>query len=291
MTIVKDYRLKVRAPAKINYILEILDKRKDGFHNILTVFQTVSLYDIIYFKDSREISFSTNDESLENFEDNLIGKAVNLLKKKSSVKRGVEIYLEKNIPIGAGLGGGSSDAAAVLKGLSKLWNLKLSDIDLHKTALQLGSDVPFFLDAGMAVAKGRGEKISPINRHLRPQLSMIIIYPDFSIPTSWAYSEWDKSGLESESTGIDSFMHALSSRNIRELAGSLHNDFEKIVTEQYPKIGEMKEALNKTGAMKSLLSGSGSSVFGIYQNEDAAEKAYRILENKNLGGIFKVRTI
>jgi 4-diphosphocytidyl-2-C-methyl-D-erythritol kinase len=291
MKIVKDYHLLVRAPAKINYILEILDKRKDNFHNIVTVFQAVSLYDNIYLKEAREVSFTTNAENLGNFEDNLIYKAVNILKKKTSLRKGVEIHLEKNIPVGAGLGGGSSDAAAVLKGLSKLWNLKLSDLDLHKAALQIGSDVPFFLNAGMAVAKGRGEKISPINRHLRPQIPLIIIYPDFSISTSWAYEEWDKSGLKTEGKGIDSFMYALSTRNIRKLADSIHNDFEKIVMEKYPKIAETKEAMNSSGAIKSLLSGSGSAVFGIYPDEQTAEKAYRTLEKENLGEVFKVRTI
>jgi 4-diphosphocytidyl-2-C-methyl-D-erythritol kinase len=291
MKAVKDYHLKVKAPAKINYILEILDKREDGFHNIMTIFQAVSLYDNIYFKDAREIRFTTDAEDLGEPESNLVYKAANLMKKKCSVNRGAEIHLEKNIPVGAGLGGGSSDAAAVIRGLAKLWNLKISDAELHKVALQLGSDVPFFLEGGMAIAKGRGEKISHINRHIRPQIPMIIVYPDFSIPTKWAYETWDELGLKSSGKGIDSFMHAISTRNIRELADSLHNDFEDVVIKKCPKIKEIKDALDAAGSIGSLLSGSGSAVFGLFTGENIAEKALKEVEEKKLGKVYKVRTI
>ncbi|MBI2251354.1 MAG: 4-(cytidine 5'-diphospho)-2-C-methyl-D-erythritol kinase, partial [Armatimonadetes bacterium] len=183
-------KIKAQAYAKINWYLEILNKRNDGYHNISTLMQSINLADKLSFKlIKNEIILKSSSKDLENKE-NLVFKAARILKEYTKIKKGVDIFLEKRIPIGAGLAGGSADAACALKCLNKLWELNLKEKELYNLALQLGSDTAFHLQGGFAKAQGRGEILSffPFS----PDLDLILIYPNFKISTPWAYQAYDK---------------------------------------------------------------------------------------------------
>lgn len=253
--------MKVKAYAKINLGLKILNKRKDGFHNIETVFHKIDLFDeIIFSKHKSEIIIETkNIKSIDN-KLNLCYKAAKLLKDFCNIKSGIKISIKKNIPIGAGLGGGSSDAANTLLALKKIWHCKISDKDLNKIALKLGSDVPFFLNRGSAIAKGRGEKLKYFN--LKLPYWILVVNPGVHISTAWAYNEISK--LKNRK------ISHLKNLDLKSL--KLENDFEQIVFKKFKKINLLKNKLLNSGAKYVLLSGSGSSLFGLFENEIIAKK-------------------
>lgn len=288
-----DYNLRMKTPAKINFYLEIQDRRKDGFHNIVTVMQTISLFDELYFTTTPdEIKVECDPQQPFSQEDNIVYKAAHLLKKHTAVNRGVKITLKKGIPIGSGLGGGSSDAACTLKALSKLWGLKLNREDLFKYAVLLGCDVPFFLDGGLSVGKGRGEKLSPLLRGAKPRLNPVLVCPDIEAPTGDIYSAWDKQGYSTRAPGLDGFMKALYSYDVSDLACHFYNDFESLVIKRHPVIGEIKNELKRLGALNAVMTGSGSAVFGIFPNREKADAAFNSLKEKErYGKVFNVNTI
>jgi 4-diphosphocytidyl-2-C-methyl-D-erythritol kinase len=283
-------QLKMKAPAKINYVLEIGAKRKDGFHEINTVFQTISLYDELTFSESaRDIEVQTDSDSLRETEKNLVFKAAALLRRVKNVNRGAKIELKKNIPIGSGLGGGSSDAACTLRGLNKIWNLNLNETDMISYASQLGADVPFFLKGGVATGKGKGEKLSNVGAGMKPRLPIVVICPPFGISTAEVYKIWDQENYTSRGKGLDEFMRALYKKDMRSIATALYNDFEDLVIKKHPIIAEVKLALMKTGALGSLMSGSGSAVYGIFPDERSADNAVEILGSQ--GNALKAFTV
>ncbi len=262
--------MKIQAYAKINLGLRVIGKRSDGFHNIETIFHRVNLFDELTLLPSPVISLSLTRDDLPSDYRNLCWKAVELLQKETRTYNGVSIHIVKSIPVGAGLGGGSSDAAAVLCALPKLWNISISRSRLESLALQLGSDVPFFLHDGSAYATGRGEVLH--YQTLKIPYWIVLVTPNISINTSWAYRELSKehvppkqqrrssqAGQNFESAGIE--------------FSSLSNDFEKAVIPAYPRIGEIKTTLHEHGALAALMSGSGSSVFGLFERETEARHA------------------
>jgi 4-diphosphocytidyl-2-C-methyl-D-erythritol kinase len=250
----------VRAPAKINLGLRVLRKREDGYHDIETVFHKVSLADTISIDPvDHGIEFSCSDTSLPVDGSNLCVQAARLLLDEAGIKQGVRMHLEKCIPHGAGLGGGSSDAAAVLKALSSIYKLDISRPGLHDIALKLGSDVPFFLGSPTAYATGRGEQFEPVS--IRLPMSILIIKPDVSVSTSWAYRsitprQYGASLMES--------IAAFNSGDWPFIRANVKNDFEDTVCAAYPEIAQIKADLYRAGAVFALLSGSGSAVFGIF---------------------------
>jgi len=253
--------MKLLAPAKINLSLKILNKRKDGYHNIKSIFQTVSLYDEIFIsnaKSDKEIEFTCKPEVTKNSEENLAYRAVLLLKEYTGEKRKVKIKIIKNIPAGAGLGGGSSDAATVLKGLTKFWNIKISIDELNKLALKLGADVPFFLYGGKCLVEGIGEKIKKLNPENDERNNYILlIWPGFEISTKEIYEMFDKFSCK-EKTYTTKYPT---------------NDLEEVVFRKYPELKTIKEKLIELGANFSLMSGSGSTIFGVFEKRDIAVKA------------------
>ncbi len=258
-----------RAFAKLNLSLKILAKRPDGFHDIETLMQNISLYDDISVADTGDgIVVSCDDPAVPSGEGNICHKAAKRMMDISG-KKGVSIDIKKNIPSGAGLGGGSSDAAAVLNALNGLWDIGLSRGRLIEIAAELGSDVPFFIEGGRAFCTGRGEIVRKLPDESPSHY--VIIKPDESVPTKWAYEEYDSM---SAASGFSCFGSKEGGIICTE-SPRLHyeNDFEKVILPKFPGIKRAKEALLSAGAGTALLTGSGSAVFGVFEDQESAEKA------------------
>lgn len=262
-------KIIIKSPAKINFGLNIVEKRQDGFHNIETIFYPLSLCDIITFEKSDSLIFSTTSGTLnkEDFENNLIIKAVRLLENTTGKKIKVRIHLEKNIPIGAGLGGGSSNAASALASLKEMFNLHINKGKLYELAFQLGSDVPFFLKPFPSYAELRGEKLFPVEFEINKHI--LLINPGIHIPTRWAYSVIKPRPSSFKLT----VLHKIKINDFSGLRGKVTNDFEEVVFTEYPIIQELKENLYKAGAEFVLMSGSGSSVFALFDNIERLNEA------------------
>ncbi len=298
-TLTTQYRLlqmlTLKAPAKINWFLNVLGRREDGFHDIESLIQKISLYDVLKISLSEELTLTADGGIPE--KENLVYKAASLLKSTYSVEEGAHLELHKNIPVGAGLGGGSSDAAAALMGLNQLWSLGLSSESLSEAAARIGSDVPFFLFGPASFVYGRGEKLVPCRAEKK--LYILLVKPPFEISTAWVYKnlkttrllkdkalETDKSGnmpedlskLTKKTEKVNNIK--LLIRNIEEahfsaLSGSELNDLESVTIREFHVIAEIKDRLLRLGAIFSLMSGSGSTVFGVFRSGDEAEAASR----------------
>ena len=282
----------MRAYAKVNLTLDVLGKRSDGFHDIESVMQTISLHDTITLSVGGELGIRVTCDMPEipTGEANLAYKAASLFFEKQGVSTGLDIRIEKRIPPEAGFGGGSSDAAAVLRGLS--WLLKREGVPkafgtaeplkLMDLAAQVGSDVPFFLVGGTTLVRGRGEDVIPLLDI--PTWWLVIVKPPFGVSTAWAYSRLDEvvrhpSPAVREKQGVSECLPSL-----------LHNDLELPAVEQHPEIAEIKEALLQVGAQGALMCGSGSAVFGLFEDESAACAAMKQL-CEQAGDIFVAKTI
>jgi 4-diphosphocytidyl-2-C-methyl-D-erythritol kinase len=259
--------MQVRAPAKINLSLRILGRRSDGFHEIETLVVPISLCDEINIEHrsgKREIAFRCDDPSVPKGEDNIVVRAVKAFFEETKISGGLSIVLEKTIPHGAGLGGGSSDAASTLLALNELFETNLSRETLAKMAEMIGSDVPFFIFQSAAVCKGRGELVSPTR--LREQLSVLLLKPEFGVPTQWAYSRWrDSREIPGVSYGPQQFNQQ-----------SFVNDLERPVFEKFVFLAELKMWLLKQPEVgAALMSGSGSTVFAVIRDRADADHVAR----------------
>lgn len=259
--------MKIKTPAKINLGLNVTGKRTDGYHYIETIFYPFNLNDYISFEKSDALSIESNNIQLVKEDGNSIIKAVHILEKETSNKLNVKIYLEKNIPIGAGMGGGTSDGAAALIALNDLYELGLSKNKLRELALQIGSDAPYFINPVPSIAKGRGEILSEIEFNI--QSPILIINPGIHISTKWAYDNLP-ANLPHKSISINSGFGNLDLSNLKDI---LTNDFEKVVFPAYPEIENIKTQLYELGAVFALMTGSGSTVYGIFNNLSQAEAA------------------
>ena len=265
--------ITIQANAKINLALFVRYKREDGFHEIESIFQEIDFADRITVKRSEGIVFNTNSKRLSNSRKNLCTDAGYLLKEECKIP-GLEISLQKIIPISAGLGGGSSDAAAVLKAGLKLYKVKLSRKKLSSLAAKLGSDVPFFLSGKTAYVYGRGDGI----RKIRSQYNyyIVLIIPKLSISTSWAYKNL-RLGLTKKECNLKLISLEFYGLNVEDFKKFFYNDFEESVFKVYPQLREIKHSLYKEGADYASLSGSGSTIFGIFQSPDTANRACNLL--------------
>ncbi|MBI2654458.1 4-(cytidine 5'-diphospho)-2-C-methyl-D-erythritol kinase [Candidatus Woesearchaeota archaeon] len=252
--------MPVPSYAKINLYLKIGRKLSSGYHNIQSVMQRIELNDNITIEPLTEdkiIVESTNRE-LEG-EENLAYQVAALLKKNYKARHGVRIYIEKNVPLEAGLGGGSSNAATVLLNLNKMWGLKLKEKQLIEIASQIGSDVPFFVQENAALVEGIGEKIKPIKKSF--SINIVLINPGFSVSTKWAYSAFDRQKPKIKTkANVKELISAIEKKDIKEIANNLHNDFEPIVTKKYKIVNEIKNNLLRNDALNALVSGSGPTV-------------------------------
>jgi len=264
--------LTLNAPAKINWFLNVLYKRGDGYHEIRSLMQYVTLCDSIVIESSDNIEVVADvDIPLE---ENLVYKAASLLKETSRVKAGARITIRKEIPVSAGLGGGSSDAAFTLAGLNRFWNLNLPSQELIRLGARLGSDVPFFFKGPAAIVEGRGEIVSTI-RLDRPY-TILLVKPPIAIPSAWAYKWVDgmpDKVLTKEDNNIKLFCQALERGDFSLLSSIQRNDLEPYVIERYPVVGDIKYKLMCNGAVFSSMSGSGPAVFGVFETEERAREA------------------
>jgi 4-diphosphocytidyl-2-C-methyl-D-erythritol kinase len=257
----------VNSPAKINLGLNVVSKREDGYHNLETIFIPLILSDKLTFTESNKLVVNSNSKFLNKLSDNLVLKAVRLLEHRTSQKILVEILIDKIIPIGGGLGGGSSNAAIALKIINKIFNIGLNGKELFEIALELGSDVPYFLNPVPAFAESRGEILHPIN--LEINYPILIVNPGIKVDTKWAFSRINSMLPEKNLKEI--FKSSLIDFDI--LRDFVKNDFEELVFKEYPVIGEIKSELYKQGAQFALMSGTGSTVYGIFSNLQKAEWA------------------
>ena len=264
----------INSYAKINLFLKIGKKLGSGYHNIQSVMQQIDLSDTISIEPMNEdkiIIECTNNE-LEN-ENNLAYKAAALLKKKYKVSQGARIYIEKNIPLQAGLGGGSSNAAYTLKNLNKSWGIKLKEKNLMDLAAEIGSDVPFFIGESASLVEGIGEKVKKIRKSF--SINVVLINPGFRVSTKWAYSAYDKYKKKIKTKAdINTLIKAIEKKNIREIANNLHNDFEPIVTKKYKVLNDIRNNLVRNDALNAGISGSGPTVFGIFNSIYEAREAF-----------------
>ena len=265
-------KLQFKTPAKINLGLHIHKKRDDGFHELETLFQMVAWFDELEMeKTSEGVELFCDSPGIPKDEGNLVIKAARLLQNRFPGKcGGVKIKLQKNIPSGAGLGGGSGNAAGALLALNVLWDLKIPKSELIKMASALGSDVPFFLMSPCAIGKGRGEILQPIDNPI--SFYILMIYPGFPIATPWVYGNL-KLKLTKTENNISILTNFLMRSEFAQLGAALYNDLETVVIKRYPEILEIKNELLSSGAGGALLSGSGSTVFGIFDNPEIAKKA------------------
>lgn len=268
-------KLSCNSKAKINIGLNIISKRDDGFHNLETIFYPLDLADELTFTTSDKFSFESNNENLNKEKTNLVIKAKELLEKYFSIELTPKIFLKKNIPIGAGLGGGSSDAASALLSLIRLYDLNIDKINLQKIALQLGSDVPYFLNPVPSFAESRGEIITPINLRLRATL--LIVNPGIHISTKWAF------GLIKPHRPPISLRSLIEKNEIElnDLPNLVVNDFEEVVFNQYKEVKEIKDKMLEFGATLSMMTGTGSTVWGLFDDEEAAYQTELYFKCKN----------
>ncbi|HKM66746.1 MAG TPA: 4-(cytidine 5'-diphospho)-2-C-methyl-D-erythritol kinase [Candidatus Acidoferrum sp.] len=270
--------IRIPAYAKVNLRLEVLGKRADGYHELRTIFQTVSLHDTLEFRPARRPGITLQiqgNESLakEDLEKNLVYRAVEALRRESRIRPGVEIILQKKIPAGRGLGGGSSDAAAALLGYLQFTRNKLELPRLLDIAASLGADVPFFLFGGTALGISKGEEIYPLPD--APRRSLVIVSPgDIHVPTPDAY-RWlhapELASLTKSAANHKLFKFCALCWSAQE--ASLSNDFEAAVFRRHPRLGKLKRDLLHGGASEALLAGSGSAVFGVFPNPAKARRA------------------
>jgi 4-diphosphocytidyl-2-C-methyl-D-erythritol kinase len=264
--------MRVRSFAKINLALAVLGKRQDGYHEIRTVFQSIDLHDELEFRESDGLHLSCENLAGVPEEQNLVWRAADLLRCAAGISRGAEIILRKKIPTGAGLGGGSSNAAATLLGLSRLWSLCMPPSALIPIAASLGSDVPFFLEGGTALGIGRGEETYPLPA--LPAANLVIVHPGIHVSTAEAYGSLRLILTSAEASHkIQRFCGRL--QDASSYPAGIFNDFETSVLPANPSIREAKEFLLCRGAAAAMLSGSGSSVFGFFLDEESALAASR----------------
>jgi 4-diphosphocytidyl-2-C-methyl-D-erythritol kinase len=253
----------------VNLSLEVLGKRPDGYHELATVMQAVDLSDRLTFEDADSLVLETSAPDVPTDGTNLVLRAASLLREVASLDRGARITLDKRIPVAAGLGGGSSDAAATLFGLARLWGLRWGVERLRSLAVRLGMDVPFFLGHGRALATGRGESVKELRT--RGGYALVLVNPKFPLSTAEVYRRLSPSAY-SDGSRTRETIDALSRRSAPALAASLYNGLEPGVSEGYPAIGRMKSALLSAGALGATMSGSGPTVFGLARSFDHARQ-------------------
>jgi 4-diphosphocytidyl-2-C-methyl-D-erythritol kinase len=270
--------MRLRAFAKINLGLDILRKREDGYHEVRMIMQTIQMYDVLEMKRVKKpgISLSVNYPYIPSDERNLVYKAAKLLMDEFQVKEGVDIRLEKFIPVAAG---GSSDAAAAMVGINHLFKLGLSEKDLMDRAVNIGADVPYCIMRGTALAEGIGEKLTRIAQV--PDCYVLIGKPGIGVSTKTAYESLQLDKIQSH-PDIDGMIRDIENGNLLAMTDKMGNVFESGIIGKYPVIGEIKDLMEANGALKAMMSGSGPTVFGIFDDREKMEAAAAVLRQRNL---------
>lgn len=274
-------QIELKALAKINLGLDVLGRRQNGYHDVRMIMQSVCLYDEVKIERTKEtgIEVSTNLSFLPTGEDNIAYKAAKLLSDEFQIKDGVKITLNKHIPVAAGLAGGSSNAAAVLFGMNRLFRLGLGRQELMDRGICLGADVPYCIMRGTVLAEGIGEELSPLPK--MPKCTVLIAKPPVSVSTKIVYEALD-AGKITEHPDIDGIIFGLEKGDLKEIAGAMGNVLEKVTIPMHPVIEEIKQEMKDAGALNAMMSGSGPTVFGLFENRAKAKEAQRKIREKSL---------
>jgi 4-diphosphocytidyl-2-C-methyl-D-erythritol kinase len=288
---VSESKFKLPAYAKINLLLRVLGRREDGYHEIRTVFQTITLHDTLEFGtlDSQRLELICDAPGIPTDESNLVLRAGLALKERFGVGRGARVRLEKRIPAQGGLGGGSSDAAVALVGLARLWELKTSVAELSDIGARLGADVPFFLTGGTARGTGLGTEITPLADVSRKAL--VVVAPGVGVSTAEAYKALNADALTKQDSAVILHVSRAEAQISDSLCEVLRNDFEPVVFRLEPEIERAKKRLLDAGARCALMSGSGSSVFGVFDEAMEATRAASELSGETLWQVFPCETL
>jgi 4-diphosphocytidyl-2-C-methyl-D-erythritol kinase len=275
--------------AKINWTLRVLGKREDGFHELFTIFQTVSLHDTIHFAESADLELTCDDPAVPIDDRNLVLKAAKALQIRAAIKKGASIHLEKRIPSPGGLGGGSSNAVTALIGLYRLWGLMLGADEIEDLGGKLGSDVPFFLTGGTAIGTGRGEVIEPTSDIY--ESNVLIVTPDVCVRTPEAFADSGAPVLTKEHLNRSLTVCRNEANSSELLHQALKNDLEPSVFARFPEIERVKTTLLELGAVGAAMSGSGASVFAIFDKQETRQAAINALASERDWRKFAVSTV
>ena len=282
--------MRLRAMAKINLGLDIIGKREDGYHEVRMIMQTIRMYDVLEIrkKTSPGISLSTNLPYIPCDERNLVYKAAKILMDEFHVEEGLSMKLTKSVPVAAGMAGGSSDAAAAFVGVNRLFHLGLSQEELMKRAVQVGADVPYCVMRGTALAEGIGEKLTRLPD--LPDCYILIGKPGINVSTRTAYENLDLNEIRRR-PDIDGMICDIKNKDLYSMTGKMENVFEPGIMAKYPVIREIRDLMEKQGALKAMMSGSGPTVFGIFDDAGKMQNATRALKKSGLAKtVFATRT-
>lgn len=283
-------RLEWKARAKINLGLDVCRRLENGYHEVKMVMQSVDIYDELEFRRRRDpdiiLSIDSGDE-LGDLSSNLIFRAAKLMKEYYGIREGIEIYLKKRIPVAAGMGGGSADAAATMLAMNRMFELNQSKEKLMELALRLGADIPFCILGGTALAEGIGERLRPLPPP--PPVSLLVVKPPVMVSTKWVYETLRVDRLMHH-PDIDGMVAALEEGNLPGITQRMENVMENVTQTKYPIIADIKEAMLEQGALNALMSGSGPSIFGVFEQEAQAREAYAYLKKKLTAkkGVFQM---
>ena len=274
-------QIELKALAKINLGLDVLGRRENGYHDVRMVMQSIYLYDEVKIAKKKEpgITLTTNLKFLPTGDGNIAYKAAQLLMDEFDLKEGVQITLNKHIPVAAGLAGGSSNAAAVLFGMNRLFGLRLTQQELMDRGVKLGADVPYCIMRGTVLAEGIGEILTPLPAC--PKCHVLIAKPPISVSTKLVYEKLDSHEIENH-PDIDGIIDGLYDQDITKVASRMGNVLEKVTIEEYPVIEQIKNVMKEQGALNAMMSGSGPTVFGLYETKEKARKAAAKIREKQL---------
>ncbi len=274
--------IKLKSYAKINFYLDIGEKLDNGYHLIETIFQTINLFDEIDIEELAEPIYriECNDPEVPTGKDSMTYRAIETMMKGKN--KGVAVSINKNIPLSSGLGGGSSNIAAILLGICKLFSLEINPTQLMDIAICFGMDIPFFMKRGTVYARGRGEILFPLISIESP-IHLVLVNPGIRISTQWAYETFDEE-LRSEtnklSLNINRFLHRRSAIRLSEITKTIYNSFDPIICKKYPIISQIKNQLIEMGALTATISGSGPTVYGILESKNKADEVYNRIKDK-----------
>lgn len=281
-------KFQMKAHAKINLGLDVVGKLPNGYHEVRMVMQTVGIYDELTFSRTEcGIMVTTDSEELPIEEDNLIYKAANLMKDKYDIREGIHIHLQKNIPIAAGMAGGSADAAAAMKGISRMFGLDTSLLELMELGASIGADVPYCVIGGTALAEGIGEKLTPLEP--APECFVLVAKPDINVSTRYVYERLNVAAIEKH-PDIDGMVAAIGKGSLQGILDRMENVLESVTVQEYPVVDALKQRMKELGAVNSLMSGSGPTVFGIFLEKRLAEAALDRMAQEQLAKQIFVTT-
>ena len=282
--------MRLRALAKINLGLDVIRKREDGYHEVRMIMQTINMYDQleIDIKEEPGISITTNLPFIPTNENNLVYKAAKLLMDEFHIEKGITVELQKFIPVAAGMAAGSSDAAATMIGMNRLFGLGLTVRQLMERSVSIGADVPYCLLRGTALAEGIGEKLRPLPPC--PNCYVLIGKPSISVSTKFVYEKLDAGNIE-EHPDIDRILEGLQWHNLNKISENMGNVLESVTIPAYPIIEEIKNHMKEHGAVNAMMSGSGPTVFGLFDDKMVAERACEALRESHLARTVFLTTV